>query len=44
MTKIVLKGMLEKKRGAIINISSGSGLVPTPMLTLYSGTKVGHEV
>ena len=40
MTKIVLPGMAERKRGAILNISSGSALTPTPLLTLYSATKV----
>jgi len=39
MTKIVLPGMIAKEKGAIINISSASASKPTPMLTLYSGTK-----
>jgi len=40
MTRIVLPQMLERKKGAIINISSLSGAIPTPLLTVYSGTKV----
>ena len=39
MTHIVLPGMLERRRGAIINISSASGLAPSPMLAQYSATK-----
>eukprot|EP01147_Barroeca_monosierra_P010179 gene10179-2338_t len=39
MTRIVLPGMEERKRGAIINVSSGSGTLPTPLLTVYSATK-----
>jgi len=40
MTRIVLPQMLERKKGAIINISSASGVIPVPLLTVYSGTKV----
>lgn len=40
MTHIVLKGMKERKRGAIVNISSGSELFPIPYCTLYAATKV----
>lgn len=39
MTEIVLPGMVERKRGIIMNISSASALKPTPMLTLYSASK-----
>ncbi|XP_014377653.1 very-long-chain 3-oxoacyl-CoA reductase, partial [Alligator sinensis] len=39
MTRLVLPGMLERSKGAILNISSASGMFPTPLLTLYSGTK-----
>jgi len=39
MTKMVLPGMIEKRRGAIVNLSSFSGIVPTPLLAVYSGTK-----
>ena len=40
MTKVVLPGMLEKKKGVIVNLSSCvSGIMP-PMLTGYAATKV----
>jgi len=42
MTRIILRQMLERKKGAIINISSLSGVVPAPLLTVYSCTKVAY--
>jgi len=39
MTKIVLNQMVNRKAGAIINVSSATGVIPTPMLAVYSGTK-----
>jgi len=41
MTALVLPGMLERRKGGIINISSAAGLAPTgsPLLALYSATK-----
>eukprot|EP01096_Ripella_sp_DP13-Kostka_P006521 TRINITY_DN2339_c0_g2_i1.p2 TRINITY_DN2339_c0_g2~~TRINITY_DN2339_c0_g2_i1.p2 ORF type:complete len:315 (-),score=183.69 TRINITY_DN2339_c0_g2_i1:45-989(-) len=39
MTKLVLPSMINAKAGAIINLSSMAGVVPTPMLAVYSGTK-----
>lgn len=38
---MVLKGMVERKRGAIVNIGSGSSVVkPTqPLYAVYSATK-----
>ncbi|XP_058383094.1 very-long-chain 3-oxoacyl-CoA reductase [Diceros bicornis minor] len=39
MTRLVLPGMVERSKGAILNISSVSGMYPVPMLTLYSATK-----
>jgi 17beta-estradiol 17-dehydrogenase / very-long-chain 3-oxoacyl-CoA reductase len=39
MTYVVLPGMLERKRGAIVNISSASGFVSEPMYAVYSATK-----
>jgi len=39
MTYSVLPGMIERKRGAIVNISSASSFVIDPMYCVYSGTK-----
>lgn len=39
MTRIVLPGMEERKRGAIVNISSAASLIPNPLLTAYSASK-----
>ncbi|XP_053417243.1 very-long-chain 3-oxoacyl-CoA reductase [Nycticebus coucang] len=39
MTRLVLPGMVERSKGAILNISSGSGMLPVPLLTIYSATK-----
>ncbi|XP_076471904.1 very-long-chain 3-oxoacyl-CoA reductase-like isoform X2 [Babylonia areolata] len=40
MTSIVLPEMVQRKRGAIINLSSVFGLRPSPFMTVYSATKV----
>ena len=40
MTKICLPNMLKRGKGVIINVSSASALQPTPLLTVYSATKV----
>eukprot|EP01087_Luapelamoeba_hula_P005320 TRINITY_DN153_c0_g1_i1.p1 TRINITY_DN153_c0_g1~~TRINITY_DN153_c0_g1_i1.p1 ORF type:complete len:320 (-),score=63.72 TRINITY_DN153_c0_g1_i1:114-1073(-) len=39
MTRIVMPIMIKRKAGGIINVSSFSGVVPAPMLSVYSGTK-----
>lgn len=39
MTKLVLPGMVARKRGAIVNVSSGSGRLRVPLLSEYSATK-----
>lgn len=40
-TKAALPGMTERKTGAIINVSSGSGIVGLPVRTMYSSSKFG---
>lgn len=39
MTRIVLPQMVERKKGAILNLSSASGMYPVPLLTVYSASK-----
>lgn len=39
MSKIVIPQMKEKRRGIIVNISSGSECQPTPLMTVYASTK-----
>ncbi|KAL1681814.1 hypothetical protein EV122DRAFT_260351 [Schizophyllum commune] len=39
VTYAVLPGMVQRKRGLILNIGSFAGAVPSPMLAPYSGTK-----
>ena len=43
ITKLVVKGMLKKKWGRIINISSISGLMGNPGQTNYSASKAGVD-
>ncbi|XP_069816847.1 very-long-chain 3-oxoacyl-CoA reductase-B-like [Dendropsophus ebraccatus] len=40
MTRIVLPGMVRRKRGVIINLSSCAGARPYPLVTMYGCTKV----
>ncbi|GFO27975.1 very-long-chain 3-oxoacyl-coa reductase [Plakobranchus ocellatus] len=39
MTRMIIPGMLERRRGVIINISSGYGRNPIPLMAVYSATK-----
>ncbi|CAD7090927.1 unnamed protein product [Hermetia illucens] len=39
MCKLVMPGMVERKKGVIINISSLSAVVPSPLLSVYGATK-----
>ncbi|KAF9650124.1 NAD(P)-binding protein [Thelephora ganbajun] len=39
ITRMVLPGMIKRKNGLILNMGSFSGIVPSPMLATYSGTK-----
>ena len=40
MTHIVLPGMVNRRRGAIVNLSSGAGRRPVPLISAYSACKV----
>lgn len=44
LTGLVLPQMVERKSGIIINISSLSGLMPTPLLSVYSASKAYVDV
>ncbi|THU89383.1 3-ketoacyl-CoA reductase [Dendrothele bispora CBS 962.96] len=39
VTNMVLPGMIQRKRGLVLNIGSFAGAVPSPMLAPYSGSK-----
>jgi 17beta-estradiol 17-dehydrogenase / very-long-chain 3-oxoacyl-CoA reductase len=39
MTRAALKYMAPKNKGAVVNVSSGSGLVCAPYIAIYSATK-----
>jgi 17beta-estradiol 17-dehydrogenase / very-long-chain 3-oxoacyl-CoA reductase len=39
MTQFVIGGMVERKRGALVNLSSGSAMYTLPLLAEYSGAK-----
>lgn len=39
MTRLVLPGMLERKRGAIVNIGSAAGVSNSPLLAQYGAAK-----
>lgn len=43
MTKLVLPSMLEKRKGAVVNISSVSGVRCVPLLAVYSASKAYVE-
>ena len=39
VTQLVVPGMLQRKRGLILTMGSFGGLMPTPLLATYSGSK-----
>ncbi|XP_073723858.1 17-beta-hydroxysteroid dehydrogenase type 3 isoform X1 [Misgurnus anguillicaudatus] len=43
MCNIVLPGMKERGRGAVLNVSSGIAKIPCPLYTLYAASKVFVE-
>lgn len=43
VTRAVLPGMIERKRGLIVNMASAAGMMPTPYISLYSASKAFVE-
>lgn len=39
MTKLVVPGMIQRKRGLILTVGSFASLIPSPLLAVYSGSK-----
>jgi len=39
MTRMVMDGMFKRKTGLVVNVSSASGLMPVPLLSVYSASK-----
>lgn len=42
MTRLIVPKMQKQKRGAIVNVSSGSELQPLPLMTVYAASKVHY--
>lgn len=40
MCRVVMPGMVDRRRGCVINISSTAARIPCPLLTVYGATKV----
>lgn len=39
VTKLVIPGMVSRKRGLILTVGSFASLIPSPLLAVYSGSK-----
>lgn len=39
MCKVVMPGMVERRKGVVINISSTAAAIPSPLMTVYAATK-----
>jgi short-subunit dehydrogenase len=44
MTRTCLPGMVKRKRGLVINLSSVAGYQPLPLMGVYSASKVTHSI
>jgi 17beta-estradiol 17-dehydrogenase / very-long-chain 3-oxoacyl-CoA reductase len=44
MSLMILPQMVERKKGVVVNISSTVAIIPSPLLTVYSATKVSSHV
>lgn len=40
MTRLVIQGMRERRRGAIVNVSSAAECQPLPLMNVYAASKV----
>jgi 17beta-estradiol 17-dehydrogenase / very-long-chain 3-oxoacyl-CoA reductase len=40
MTQIILPQMVERKKGVVVNVSSATAIIPSPLLTVYGASKV----
>ena len=43
MTLLVMPKMAEKRRGLILNVSSATAVLPSPLLSMYGSTKVRNS-
>lgn len=39
MCKIVMPGMVDRRKGVVVNVSSTASIMPSPLLSVYSATK-----
>ena len=44
MTRLVLPTMQAMRRGLILNVGSQTAVRPSPLLSVYSATKVRHGI
>ena len=44
MSLIILPQMVERKKGVVVNVSSVTAIIPSPLLTVYASSKVSLYV